>query len=193
MKEWLLCENECESVSHVLWECPADGTLRNNFLVALQGMLGDEFEHFQSLGCFEKECCMLGSESWENKSGSMIDLVKSYVLDVWELRKVRLYGDNPSVQQSQYRIAPGKLQGVAGGGGELCLEGETDTGISVCSSSVCSFTVCSSVYLCTVSSLSSGSDHSSRCVVNGSSGKKQHLLLSMKHKLNTHWGAGIRR
>ena len=64
---------------------------------------------------------------------------------------------------------PGKLQGVAGGGGELCLKGETDTGISVCSSSVCSTTACSSgERLCTVCSLSSGSAHSSGCVVNGS-------------------------
>ena len=33
-----------------------------------------------------------------------------------------------SVQQSQSEIAPWELQGVADGGGELCLEGETDTG-----------------------------------------------------------------
>ena len=74
----------------------------------------------------------------------MLDLVKSYILDVWELRKVRLYGDNPSVQQSQFQIVPEEL-GVAGGGGELCLGGETDTGIIVCSSSVCFSTVCSCV------------------------------------------------
>ena len=30
---------------------------------------------------------MLGSELWENKYGTMLDLVKSYILDVWELRK----------------------------------------------------------------------------------------------------------
>ena len=72
---------------------------------------------------------VLGSELWENKCGSMLDLVKSYILDVWELRKVRLYGDNPSIQQSQSQIASGELQGVAGGGGELCLGSETDTGI----------------------------------------------------------------
>ena len=52
MKECLLCNNECESVSHVLWECPAYSSLREILLVALQGMLG---------------------------------LVKSYILDVWQL------------------------------------------------------------------------------------------------------------
>ena len=97
----------------------------------------------QSLGSFEKASFVLGSELWDNKCGSMLDLVKSYILDVWELRKVRLYGDNRSVQQSQSQIVPGELQGVAGGGGELC---QTDTGISVCPSNVCSSGVC----LCTV-------------------------------------------
>ena len=47
----------------------------------------------------------------------------SYILDVWELRKIRLYGGNPSIEQSQSEIAPGELQGVAGccwgEGGEL--------------------------------------------------------------------------
>ena len=48
--------------------------------------------------------CPLGwvySELWENKCGSMLDLVKSYnILDVWELRKVRLYG-GPSGRRSR--------------------------------------------------------------------------------------------
>ena len=52
---------------------------RTNFLVALQGMLGDQFEHFESLGGFEKASFVLGSESWENKCGSMLDSVKSYM------------------------------------------------------------------------------------------------------------------
>ena len=65
-------------------------------------------------------------------------------------RKVRLYGDNPSVQQSQSQIASG---GVADGRGELrCLGGETDTS---CSDGVCSFV--------------NGSAHCSGCVVDGPS------------------------
>ena len=87
MKECLLCDNECESVSHVLWECPA---YRENFLVALQGMLGDEFEHFEALGSFEKASFMLGSESWVVLCLTLLRVI----LDVWELRKVRLYGDS---------------------------------------------------------------------------------------------------
>ena len=66
-------------------------------------------------------------------------------------RKVRLYGDNPSIQQTQSQIASGELQGVAGGRGELrCLGGETDTR--------CPFSVCSFV---------SGSAHCSGCVLYG--------------------------
>ena len=75
-------------------------------------------------------------------------------MDVWELRKVRLYGDNPSVQQTQSLIASGERQGVAGGKGELrCLGGETDTSCS-------NYGVCSFV---------NGSAHCSGCVVYGPS------------------------
>ena len=83
----------------------------------------------------------------------MLGLVKGFILDVWELRKVRLYGDNPSVQQTQSQIASVELQGVAGGRGELrCLGGETDTS--------CSYGVCSFV---------NSSAHCSGCVIYGSS------------------------
>ena len=38
------------------------------------------------------EYFILGSELWEDKFGSLLGLAK---LDIWELRKVRLYGNNP--------------------------------------------------------------------------------------------------
>ena len=116
-------------------------SLRRNFLVALQGKLGDDgFEHLQSLDSFRKASFIFGSELWEDKFGSLLGLVKGFILDVWELRKVRLYGDNPSVQQTQSQIASAELQGVAGGRGELrCLGGETDISVSVCSIGVCLF------------------------------------------------------
>ena len=79
----------------------------------------------------------MGSELWEDKFGSLLGLVKGFILDVWELRKVRLYGDYPSVQKTQSQIVSGELQGVAGERGELRrLGGETDTS---CSYGVCSF------------------------------------------------------
>ena len=50
---------------------------------------------------------ILGSELWEDNFGSLLSLVKGFILDVWELRKVRLCGDNPRVQQTQSQIASG--------------------------------------------------------------------------------------
>ena len=53
-EECLLCDAECESVSHVLWDCPAYASIRSPFMLELRRELGDRFEHFQSLDCFEK-------------------------------------------------------------------------------------------------------------------------------------------
>ena len=37
MKECLLCDDECESVSHVLWECPAySSNLKNACSIGVQ-------------------------------------------------------------------------------------------------------------------------------------------------------------
>ena len=55
-----MCEDECESI---LWECPVYSTLRND---KLQEVLGDEFEHFESLDSFKKASFVLGSELWED-------------------------------------------------------------------------------------------------------------------------------
>ena len=64
----------CGNIQHIC------SSLRDNLLVALQEMLGDEFEHFQALGSFKKASFVLGSELWEEQYGSMLDLVKSCVL-----------------------------------------------------------------------------------------------------------------
>ena len=89
-KECLLCNHECESISHVLWDCPVYHTLRNNFMCKLQELLGDRFKHFESLDSFDKASFVLGSELWEDDFSSMLDLAKDYIVDIWELRKARL-------------------------------------------------------------------------------------------------------
>ena len=38
----IVCRGECESVVHVLWECPAYDSIRNNFMVELENLLGGE-------------------------------------------------------------------------------------------------------------------------------------------------------
>ena len=145
-KECLLCDAECESVSHVLWDCPAYVSIRSAFMLELRRELGDRFEHFQSLDSFEKSSYVLGSEAWEEYSSGLLGLIKDFVLSVWEERKVRLYGEHANVHQSHSQNDSGDLRGVAGGDGELgCLCGKADT-----------------------SHLCDGSAHSSGCVVNGS-------------------------
>ena len=53
-KECLLWDDECESVSHVLWDCAVYNTLRNDFMCRWLELLRDRFEHFESLDSFEK-------------------------------------------------------------------------------------------------------------------------------------------
>ena len=37
---------------------------------------------------------MLGSELWEDDFSSLLSIVKEFIVDVWESRKLRLYGEN---------------------------------------------------------------------------------------------------
>ena len=46
----------------------------------------------------------------------LILLRNSYIVDVWELRKARLYDENLSVPQSQCQNASGELGDVGGSG-----------------------------------------------------------------------------
>ena len=75
----------------------------------LRRELGDRFEHFQSLDSFEKS--FLRSEAWEEYSSGLLNLIKDFVLSVWEERKVRLA--NTNVHQSHSQKDSGDLRGVA--------------------------------------------------------------------------------
>ena len=78
--ECSLCGNECENVSHVLWECSAYSSTRASFMKKLQELLEDDYEDFESLENVEKSSYVLGSKLWESKFDgwhrSMEDLVK---------------------------------------------------------------------------------------------------------------------
>ena len=52
-KECVLCDAECESVSHVLWDS-AYASIRSAFMLELSREFGVRFEHFQSLDSFVK-------------------------------------------------------------------------------------------------------------------------------------------
>ena len=86
-KECLLCDAECESVSHVLWDCPAYASIRSAFMLELRRELGDKFERFQSLDSFAKSSYVLGSEALEEYSSGLLSLIKDFMLSVWRKGK----------------------------------------------------------------------------------------------------------
>ena len=52
--------------------------------------------------CHQKLLCTCWCELWTENFDSMFALVKKYITDVWEVRKVKLYGEPCSTQpQSQ--------------------------------------------------------------------------------------------
>ena len=89
-----LCGDECESVVHVLWECPAYDTIRSTFMEDLDKLLGGSFEEFSALNTFERTGFVLGCENWERYDfKALLRLVKSFILLIWDTRKNKLYGD----------------------------------------------------------------------------------------------------
>ena len=42
----MLCDDECESVAHVLWDCPAYNIIRKSFMEELSHLLGLKFSQF---------------------------------------------------------------------------------------------------------------------------------------------------
>ena len=48
MMECSLCEDECENVSHVLWECSAYISTRANYIKKLNELLKDDYDDIKS-------------------------------------------------------------------------------------------------------------------------------------------------
>ena len=55
----IVCGDECESVVHVLWECPAH---KEEFVVKLRAILGEAFKDFEAFNSIEKASFVLGGE-----------------------------------------------------------------------------------------------------------------------------------
>ena len=94
--ECSLCGDECENVSHVLWDCSTYSSIiivyRACLIKKLQELFEDEYEvDFESLDKVEKSSYVLGSDLWESKFDELLSLVKEYIIDVWEIRKHKLY------------------------------------------------------------------------------------------------------
>ena len=112
-KECMLCGAECESVSHVLWDCPAYSRSRTAFLQKLQMEMGDSYESFDVLDSLGKASFILGNELWEENFASRLSLVKEFIVDIWEERKSKLYGDSQCTQQPSPHSPAGDLGDVA--------------------------------------------------------------------------------
>ena len=75
--ECSLCGDECENVSHVLWECSAYSSTRACFIKKLQELLEDEYEDFESLDKVKKLSYVLGSELWESKFDGLLSWLRN--------------------------------------------------------------------------------------------------------------------
>ena len=107
----------------------------------LHDKLGDEFHKFESL---KKSSFALGSELWEENYMPLMELVKEYIVDVWEIRKARLYGNNPNANHTQSSSTSHDNTNPIGCVGKLrCQVGKTGTcthSIVVCACDVCTCT-----------------------------------------------------
>ena len=61
---------------------------RTDFFLKLQEKLGNGFKHFDALDSLGKSSFILGSELWEEHFDWLLPLVKDYVVDIWEARKI---------------------------------------------------------------------------------------------------------
>ena len=86
-----LCGEDCESVDHSLWNCPAYLERPVLFLEHFENILRKEFEHFKSCDTAGKSCFILGTELWGSRYEDLLRIVKSYITDIWEVRKSMLY------------------------------------------------------------------------------------------------------
>ena len=114
--ECILCGDECESVVHVLWECPVDRDEREGLMVKLKAILEEAFKDFEALDNIEKASFVLGCELWTEKFDALLALVKEYIIDLWEVRKVELYGEPCSTQIPSQSSARDLRDGTVVGG-----------------------------------------------------------------------------
>ena len=118
--ECSLCGDECENVSHVLWECSAYSSTGACFIKKLQELLEDEYEDFESLDKVEKSSYVLGSELWESKFDGLLSLAKEYIIDVWEIREKKLYDSDSGPGERNGKFSQNGKFGQNGKLGHSC-------------------------------------------------------------------------
>ena len=105
----------CESVVHVLWECPAYSSCREDFRAKFKELISDSFEQLSDI--IDKTAYVLGSELWEENFEDTLRLVKEFIVDVLEVRKQKLYGEDTCPSHHQCQTLAGDAGPVTGGGG----------------------------------------------------------------------------
>ena len=117
VRKIVCCVGMSVKVSHTLWDCSAYTSIRAQFLLKLKASLGGSYARFETMSSLDKSLFVLGNELWEEHFESLLALVKAYIIDVWEERKSKLYGDvsvlNNPVLTFQLGIL-GKLLGLMG-------------------------------------------------------------------------------
>ena len=101
------------------------GSVQHIVVLELVELLEDEYEDFESLDKVGKSSYVLGSELWESKFDGLLSLVKEYILDVWEIRKHKLYdSDSGPCQQLHSRSSPGARNGKFSQNGKFGQNGK---------------------------------------------------------------------
>ena len=123
-----------------------------SFLLKLEELLGDMYADFEALNRVEKTSYVLGSELWEQNFKSLLRLVKEFIVNVWEVRKQKLYGDDSFPDQLQSQSSPGGLGGATGVEGQRdgkFQEGKLYCVCYACRVSVAACNVCVDASACT--------------------------------------------
>ena len=79
-----------------------------SLMIKLRSTLGEAFKDFEALDSIWASF-VLGCEFWTENFDSMLALVKEYIIDLWEVRKVKLYGE-PCSTQPQSQSSAGDLR-----------------------------------------------------------------------------------
>ena len=79
----------------------------------LSHLIGSKFSQFLSLDSVEKTSFIMGNELWEENFSALLSLVKRFIVDVWEARKIKLYGNDSCPSKSSQHSAE-NLAGTKG-------------------------------------------------------------------------------
>ena len=120
------------SVKVLVIDCSAYTSIRAQFLLKLKASLGGSYARFETMSSLDKSSFILGNELWEEHFESLLALVKAYIIDIWEERKSKLYGDVECAQQPRPHSPTGDLGKIAGVNGQnsegMCQGGKPGTG-----------------------------------------------------------------